>query len=80
MSLQQEISISLLEDMVGETIEVMIEGWLPDDGVAVGRTYMDAPNVDGYIFVKTKKRYDSGVFIKAKITGSSEYDLVGEEI
>ena len=80
MSLQQEISISLLEDMVGENIEVMIEGWLPDDGVAVGRTYMDAPNVDGYIFVKTKKRYDSGVFIKAKITGSSEYDLVGEEI
>ena len=80
MSLQQEISISLLEDMVGETIDVMIEGWLPDDGVAVGRTYMDAPNVDGYIFVTTKKRYDSGVFIKAKITGSSEYDLVGEEI
>ena len=80
MSLQQEISSSLLEDMVGETIDVMIEGWLPDDGVAVGRTYMDAPNVDGYIFVTTKKRYDSGVFIKAKITGSSEYDLVGEEI
>ncbi len=80
MSLQQDISASILQDMVGKEIEVMIEGWLPDDRISIGRTYMDAPDVDGYIFVKTKKRYDSGTFINVKITGSSEYDLIGEEI
>lgn len=80
MSLQQEISTAFLESLVNTELDVMIEGWLPDDGVAVGRTYMDAPGVDGYIFVNTKKRYDSGTFIRVKVTGSSEYDLIGEEL
>ncbi|MDO4938530.1 MAG: 30S ribosomal protein S12 methylthiotransferase RimO [Lachnospiraceae bacterium] len=80
MSLQQEISTAFLDSLIGSELDVLIEGWLPDDGVAVGRTYMDAPSVDGMIFVKTRKRYDSGTFIKAKVTGSSEYDLIGEEI
>lgn len=80
MSLQQEISAVFSEGLVGSETEIMVEGWLPDDGIAVGRTYMDAPDVDGFIFVKTKKRYDSGTFIKVKITGYSEYDLIGEEI
>jgi len=80
MSLQQEISASCLEGMTGKVLDVMIEGWLPEDNVAIGRTYMDAPDIDGYIFVQSKKRHDSGVFIKARITGASEYDLIGEEI
>lgn len=80
MTLQQEISAAYLESLVGAEMEVLIEGWLPEDNVAVGRTYMDAPSVDGLIFVKTRKRYDSGTYIKVKVTGSSEYDLTGEEI
>lgn len=80
MLLQQDISAAFSESLVGTDTEIMVEGWLPDDGIAVGRTYMDAPDVDGYIFVRTKKRYDSGTFINVRITGYSEYDLLGEEI
>ncbi len=80
MILQQEISTAFLKSLIGSQVEVLIEGWLPEDNVAVGRTYMDAPSVDGLIFVKTHKIYDSGTFIKVKVTGSSEYDLTGEEI
>ena len=80
MSLQQEISAAFLDSLIDTELEVMVEGWLPDDDVAIGRTYMDAPGVDGYIFINTKKRYDSGTFLKVRVTGSSEYDLIGEEI
>jgi len=80
MTLQQEISQAFLDSMTGKVMDVMIEGWLPEDNVAVGRTYMDAPDIDGYVFVQAKKRHDSGQFIKAEITGASEYDLMGREI
>lgn len=80
MSLQQEISKEFLQGMTGKTLDVMIEGWLPEDNIAVGRTYMDAPDIDGYIFVESEKRHDSGTFVKAIVTGSSEYDLIGKEI
>ncbi len=80
MLLQQEISSFFLQGMTGKEVDVMIEGWLPEEKTAIGRTYMDAPDIDGYVFVETKKRYDSGTFIKVRITGASEYDLIGEEI
>lgn len=80
MSIQQDISADFLNSVTGKELDVMIEGWLPEDNIAVGRTYMDAPDIDGYIFVESKKRHDSGEIIKALVTGSSEYDLMGKEI
>ena len=49
-----------------------------DEGVYIARTYMDAPNVDGYVFIDTDRDLMSGTFVKVKITGSNEYDLIGE--
>ncbi len=51
MELQQEIAFENCENMVGQVLDVMIEGKVADEPAYVGRTYMDAPNVDGYIFV-----------------------------
>ncbi len=78
MELQQAISTECSADMVGRTLKVMIEGKLADENVYVGRTYRDAPNVDGYVFVNTDAQLMSGDFIPVRITGSDEYDLIGE--
>ena len=78
MELQQEIAFDKSADMVGRILDVMIEGKVADEAAYVGRTYMDAPNVDGYIFVNSGELFMSGDFVKVKVTGSAEYDLIGE--
>jgi len=78
MELQQEIAFEKAEKHIGDRLLVMIEGALPEDGVYVGRTYMDAPNVDGFIFVKTNKVLMTGDFIDVVVTEANEYDLIGE--
>ena len=78
MELQQEISFDFEADCVGEKLLVMIEGYLPDEHAYVGRTYMDAPGIDGYIFIKSGEALMSGDFAEAIVTGSDEYDLIGE--
>ena len=78
MELQQEIAFELAEDMIGEEVLVMIEGKVADENVYVGRTYKDAPNVDGLIFVESAEELMSGVFARVKVTGALEYDLIGE--
>lgn len=78
MELQQEIAFDKSAAMVGRVLDVMIEGKVADEAAYVGRTYMDAPNVDGYIFVNTGELFMSGDFVKVKVTGSAEYDLIGE--
>ena len=80
MKLQQTISRQRGEEKVGRTIRVMIEGKLPEDDIFIGRSYMDAPNVDGFVFVHSKDSYLSGEFVDVKITQAKEYDLVGEAI
>ena len=60
MELQQEISFDFEADCVGEKLLVMIEGYLPDEHAYVGRTYMDAPGIDGYIFIKSGEALMSG--------------------
>ncbi len=80
MELQQEIAFDLAEDMVGKEVLVMIEGKVADENVYVGRTYKDAPNVDGLIFVESGEELMSGDFAKVKVTGALEYDLIGEII
>ena len=78
MELQQEIAFEKSESMVGKTVEVMIEGKIADEAAYVGRTYMDAPNVDGLIFVNTGEEFMSGDFVRVRVTGALEYDLIGE--
>lgn len=78
MELQQEIAFEHCESMVGKVLTVMIEGKVADEPAYVGRTYMDAPNVDGLIFVNADELLMSGDFVKVKVTGAAEYDLIGE--
>ena len=78
MELQQEIAFDHCEEMVGRILTVMIEGKVADEPAYVGRTYMDAPNVDGLIFVNADEMLMSGDFVKVKVTGAAEYDLIGE--
>jgi len=78
MELQQEIAFDKAADMTGRQMLVMIEGKVADENAYVGRTYMDAPNVDGLVFVNTDMDLMTGDFAKVTITGSYEYDLIGE--
>ena len=78
MELQQAIAFEKAETMVGKRMEAVIEGYLPSDRVYVARTYMDAPNVDGYAFVHADRELMTGDFVNIRITESMEYDLIGE--
>lgn len=78
MELQQEIAFEKAENAVGRAVLAMIEGRLPNENAYAARTYMDAPNVDGLVFVQTSRELMTGDFVKVKITGSYEYDLIGE--
>ena len=78
MELQQDIAFDKAEDMVGSEVLMMVEGKVADENVYVGRTYKDAPNVDGLIFVHTDAELITGDFAKVKVAGALEYDLIGE--
>lgn len=78
MELQQEVSLDKSADMVGRVIPVMVEGKITDDDAYVGRSYKDAPNVDGYVFINTNAQLMSGQIVNVSITGSMEYDLIGK--
>ncbi len=78
MLLQQEIAFEAAENMVGKKVVAMVEGFIPEEGVYVARTYKDAPNVDGYLFINTEENLMTGDFVEVEITGSNEYDLIGE--
>lgn len=77
MELQQEIAFEAAENMEGREMFVLIEGKVADEPVYVGRSYRDAPNIDGLIFVETGEELLSGDFAKVKIKGALEYDLIG---
>ena len=78
MALQQEIAFKKAEERIGETLLVMIEGKVADENAYVGRTYRDAPGVDGLIFINTEETLMSGDFVYARVIGALEYDLIGE--
>lgn len=77
MQLQQEIAFEKAEAMIGRTVPVIIDGRLPEEGILVARTYMDAPGVDGNVFIETDRELYSGTIEKVRITESNEYDLIG---
>ena len=78
MELQQDISMDNSEKLIGREMLVMIEGRVSDENAYIGRTYMDAPDVDGNIFVHTEEELMTGDFIRVQVTGALEYDLIGE--
>lgn len=78
MELQQEIAFDAAQNMVGSILTAMVEGKVADENVYVARTYKDAPNVDGLLFINTDRELMTGDFVRVKITASYEYDLIGE--
>ena len=82
MELQQAVSEKIQKRFVGKTMTAIIDGFIPEDDVYVARTYRDAPDVDGNIFINpgpdTSRDMVSGTFVKVKVTGSTEYDLIGD--
>lgn len=78
MELQQEIAFDRAQEMVGRTVTAMVEGKVADENAYVARTYGDSPNIDGLLFIHTDESLMSGDFVRAKITGAAEYDLIGE--
>ena len=80
MELQQDIVFEKNERQIGRLLDVMIEGYMAEDEVYAARTYMDAPDVDGYLFLESDWNLMSGDFVKVKVTGAEGYDLLGEII
>ena len=78
MALQQEIAFDAAAAMEGRSVDAMIEGKVADEEVYVARTYKDAPDVDGFLFVHTDRELMTGDFVRVRVTGSNEYDLMGE--
>ena len=78
MELQQAVAFEKAENMVGRVLEGMVEGKVSDEDVYVTRTYRDAPNVDGYLFIHTGETLVTGDFVRVRVTGALEYDLIGE--
>ena len=78
MELQQEVAFDKAEEMTGRVLTVMVEGRMADEDVYVARTYRDAPNVDGYLFINTTASLMTGDLVQVQVTDSNEYDLIGE--
>ncbi|MCR5357647.1 MAG: 30S ribosomal protein S12 methylthiotransferase RimO [Lachnospiraceae bacterium] len=78
MELQQQLAYEKAKSMTGRRMDVLIEGRLVEEDVYTGRTYMDAPDVDGMVFVKSDRELLSGDIVSVYITGADNYDLIGE--
>lgn len=78
MELQEEIIFDKNEEMKGRELYVFIEGKVSDENAYIGRTYRDAPDVDGYIFINTDEELMTGDIVRVRVTGAYEYDLIGE--
>ena len=78
MELQQEIAFDLENEMIGREMDVMIEGQVAGENAYIARSYGDAPDVDGYVFLNTDETLVTGDFARVRITGASDYDLIGE--
>jgi ribosomal protein S12 methylthiotransferase len=78
MSLQQEVSREINSKFIGKVLKVLVDEC--ENGNYIGRSEFDAPEVDGLVYIKSKRRLKPGDFLNLKITDTLEYDLVGEEI
>ena len=80
MSIQELISYENLASRIDDIMDVAVDGYLPDEDVYVGRTYMDAPDVDGAFFFRCSRELMSGDHIDCLVTNCSDYDLYGEPV
>lgn len=80
MLAQQSIAFEKSEEMIGRILDVLVEGRLPEEDIYIGRTYRDAPDVDGYVFIHAEEEMMSGDIVKVRITDAQDYDLVGDVI
>lgn len=80
MTLQQEVSYDNNQNLIGRELIVLIEGYLYEEDIYIGRSYREAPGVDGYIFVSAEEEIVSGEYVPVRITEANEYDLIGEVI
>ena len=78
MELQEEVSFDKNESLIGTQLFAFVEGKVSDEDAYVGRTYRDAPGVDGYIFIRTEEELMTGDIVKVQVVGAYEYDLIGE--
>lgn len=78
MSIQQKIAFQKTKERIGKCFFVFVEGKLPEEGIYIGRTYMDAPNVDGFLFFESEQELMSGEFVWVDVTGAKGYDLIGK--
>ena len=80
MELQQEISFDINNAFIGTDLDVIIEGYIPEDDVYVGRSFRDAPDVDGMVFVSTDRDIISGEIVRVRIEEAGPYDMKGTEM
>ena len=80
MRLQEQISLEIMNEKIGRELQVLIDGYLPDEDVYIGRTRMDAPDVDGFFYVKAEESLNTGDLIIARVLTANAYDLYGEMI
>ncbi len=76
---QLKISERLLEDKIGQVLQVLIEEKI-EDNLYAGRSYLDSPDIDGVIYVNSNKNLSINSFINVKVTSSMEYDLIGDAV
>ncbi len=77
MEVQQDIAYEHSEAQIGRVISCIVEGRIPEEGVLVARSYMDAPDVDGYVFIDTDLDMISGTPLTVEVIDAAEYDLIG---
>ena len=80
MQMQQDITFDYMSSLKGNIMKILIEGYIADEDIYVGRTYMDAPNIDGLVFVNSDKNHMSGDIIIGEIKASDGYDLIADEV
>ena len=80
MSMQQKISKQNLENKIGKEVEVLVEDKSFDGKTYIGRSYMDVPEIDGVVYIKSDDEIQIGSFVKCKITNVKEYDLIAEKV
>lgn len=78
MSVSEKVIAKKGIERIGKTFTCIVEGKVPNEDTYIARSYMDAPDIDGYVFFECNHELLTGAFVEVKITGASEYDLLGE--
>ncbi|MCF0142820.1 MAG: 30S ribosomal protein S12 methylthiotransferase RimO, partial [Parasporobacterium sp.] len=78
MKLQEKIMLSKAEERLSKTFDIITDGYIPEDDIYVGRSFMDAPDVDGLVYFKSEDNLLTGDMVKVLVTGANQYDMYGE--